>query len=234
MSLWVLHRPLVVAVLIVLVAGCGPREFNDPDRFEDFVSDVDGPFVRTSEHDHVTVRARFAPPEVMALPDVRYARERRSALRTNDRVSDSTRAARRAEIEEELRSQRATYEASLYFYLTIEPTEGDLVYRTLQQKGYGAYQQWLRRLLFGLQSKIRLQTDAIDEIPLSIYRMERSFGMSTSRTFLLAFPATFDGTDLRTQSVDLVVSEFGLRTGAITFTFDAAHLWTAARLTPRA
>lgn len=216
----------------LLLAGCGPTSFDDPDRFREYVQRSDGPFVQTVEHDHVTVTARYAPPEAMALSSVERALEERTSVLQNASLSDSSRNARLTQIRKRVDERKDAYDRSLYFYLTITPTDGDLVYQTLHQRGYGAYQAWLERLLFGLQKKIMLQTDGGDEVPLSIYRMERSFGTSKARTFLLAFPATFNDRDVRAESVRLVIEEFGLRTGAVSFDFDLASLATAVRFDP--
>ena len=222
---------LILAVLVGL-AGCGPQAFDDPGAFRDYVTDTGGPFVQTADHDHVTVRARYAPPIAMALPAAEHAAREKHRVLKQTTLSDSARTARLKRVADRVRDRRAAYDGSLHFYLTIEPKEGDLVYDTLQRRGFGAYQQWLRRLLFGLQEKIHLRTDTVDEVPLSVYRMDRSFGMAKHRTFLLAFPATFNDTDLAAGTVDLVVEEFGLRTGALTFTFDVSDLRKSVRLDP--
>jgi len=151
-------------------------------------------------------------------------------IRTTSGVSDSVRSLRTAKLRETARARRQAFGRSLYFYLTIEPKEGDLVYNALRHRGYSAYSTWLHRLLFGLQSKITLEAGGVKDIPLSVYRMDRSYGMARHRTFLLAFPDTVNDVDLRAESVRLVVEEFGLRTGRLTFDFDIEALESAAQL----
>ena len=90
-------------------------------------------------------------------------------------------------------------------------------------EGYRAYSQWLQKLMFALQESIYLQTPTMDEVPLGMYHMERTFGLRKSRTFLLVFPAEINGQNLLDADNDwlkLHVEEFGLGTGQLTFTFE--------------
>ncbi len=220
----------VLALTSLLAAGCGTKTFDDPDRFEQYVTSDIGPFVQSKAFEHVTVNARFATPEVMALSATKRLAEARAQLVSDTETPDSVKARRLADLKERATERKKQYGSSLYFYLTIEPKEGDLVYSSLENQGFGAYQQWIRKLLFGLQEKITLTTDTVEEVPLSVYRMDRTFGMSKSRTFLLAFPSAFNASDLTSSPVTLVIEEFGLRTGRIRFTFDIPTLQNAASL----
>lgn len=224
---WVL---LGLTTVLFVLSGCETRTFSDPDRYADYVTASTGPLIETQVHDHVEVEARFAPPDAMALSALRQIEGDYETIREASALSDSTLKMRIDELRQKARNRRDVFQESLYFYLTIEPTQGDLVYNSLHRQGYDAYRQWLHRLLFGLQSKITLRTEEIDEIPLSVYRMDRSYGMSRHRTFLLAFPATIDDTDLRNGSVELVVEEFGLRTGRLVFDFDIRDMLQIAKL----
>jgi hypothetical protein len=211
-------------------AGCTTRTFDDADAYAAYVTSESGPFVQVQDHEHVEVQARFAPPDAMAVSALRQVAEASNETHNTTGVSDSVRSVREAELRETARAQRKAFGRSLYFYLTVEPTDGDLVYNALHHQGYDAYSRWLHRLLFGLQSKITLEAGDLNDIPLSVYRMDRSYGMARHRTFLLAFPGTFNDVDLRAGSVQLVVEEFGLRTGRLTFDFNVEALQDAARL----
>lgn len=217
-------------ICVGALAGCTTRTFDDPDAYADYVASESGPFVQVQDREHVQVRARFAPPDAMAVSALRRVAETSDEIRNTSGISDSVRSVREAELRETARARRKAFGRSLYFYLTVEPTDGDLVYNALHHQGYDAYSRWLHRLLFGLQSKITLEAGELNDIPLSVYRMDRSYGMARHRTFLLAFPDTFNDVDLRAGSVQLVVEEFGLRTGRLTFDFDVQALQDAARL----
>lgn len=224
---WVLLGLTTVAFAL---SGCKTRTFSNLDRYADYVTASTGPFVETQVHENVEVEARFAPPEAMALSALRRIESDYETIREASALADSTRRMRIEELRQKANNRRDVFRESLYFYLTIEPTEGDLVYNSLHRQGYNAYKKWLHRLLFGLHSKISLRTEEIDEIPLSVYRMDRSYGMSRHRTFLLAFPAAIGDSDLRNGSVELVVEEFGLRTGRLVFDFDIRDLLQRATL----
>ena len=53
-----------VFVLVVFATGCGPDGYEDPDVYKDAVTDPEGPFVQSVTRGGVTVRARYAPPQI--------------------------------------------------------------------------------------------------------------------------------------------------------------------------
>ena len=226
---------LGVAALASLAAGCqaggAPGEAS-PDgpapsgnALEAAAEGAPGPHERAIERAGMRVAARYLPTEALMRPHERRAEEERRALAADTALTREARRARLAALEGELGEARARYGAALYFRLTIGRTGGgDLVYERLGS-GHGAYADWLRRLLFGLEGHAALVAGG-EPIPPSLYHLERTFGMAPHRRLLLAFPAERGGRPLREGDgpVELRLGEFGLGTGALAFPFDPRTL----------
>ncbi|MGH7596455.1 MAG: hypothetical protein ACREOI_08885 [bacterium] len=105
----------------------------------------------------------------------------------------------------------------LYFHLSIgfEDQSKDLVYDKMRA-GRQAYSAWLQKLMFEMKDFIHLETASGDSIPPDLCRMERSYGLHKSRSFLLMFPSPLQN-DRKDQKLTLRLREFGLGTGQISF-----------------
>jgi len=106
--------------------------------------------------------------------------------------------------------------------MTIGYEDGlrDIVYNK-SNNGFDGYSQWLNKLLFSLESYIYLSTADIDEIPPSLCYLERSYGMTKYRNFLIEFPKVFDNKNKINEydAIKLTIDEFGLGTGNLKFEF---------------
>ena len=137
-----------------------------------------------------------------------------------DRVAQSTRNSYQFQL------KQATHQPAqkvgtdqILLHLQIASTEPnqDLVFNQLSG-GREPYANWLNKLLFGLDKHIELNSGKVKEVPLSQYMMERNFGMTPGRTFLLAFPRYWEGEDLLDKDHDFLevsIEEFGLHTGTV-------------------
>lgn len=196
--------------------GCGPRSFEEADDLYAFVHSDDYAMVERAERGGYRFTARYLPPDAMMVNHYRLYERDRARVMADTSLGDAERAESLRSLGEEIDAIRSRYAKSASFQLTIEPTDGsDLVYRRL---GVGDYEGWLQTLLFGLHDRLVLRAGAVDVTP-SGYNMERTYGMTPSRTFLVSFPKA----DLpleRGGEVDFAIEEFGLGTGSVTFRFE--------------
>lgn len=199
-TIWHMERAsaLLIVLIVLASAGCGPRVFEDPEAYLAFV-DADPSFVEEAPGRVFDLTARYRPPASFA------ANYMAAGVST-----------------EEVREVLADFEQGIHFTLTVAPTDGELdpVYHRPSHDAQGGYAAWLNKLLFGLDEHFTLSAPTVQDIPVGAYQFDRSFGLTKARTFSLAFPATFDGVDLRSERAwTLTVEEFGLGTGTVAFTF---------------
>lgn len=209
---------------ILTILGCNKtKTFNDLENFEKYVKGDNSPYLQTISKSGRKVSLRYMPTDAMMINSYRQYLEVRTKLQEDTLLSKEQRISKLDDAKNEVLRRKNTYDQSLYFHLTIgfEDDSKDIVYDKMQ-KGYEAYSHWLQKLMFNLQQYIYLQTAAIDEIPLGLYHMERTFGMRKSRTFLLMFPAQFNEQHVSDPDNDwlkLRIKEFGLGTGTLTLEF---------------
>ena len=225
------HRPSLAALfagllsLAALTAGMveavtRPVVFYEADALYEHVYGEAWKHSVEIEQGGVTFSARFLPPGAMLINDARRTERQRDRLRADTTLSTETRAASIDSLARQLGTRRAAYAGTVSFALTIGAASGDdLVYGRLRREGYVRYGTWLERLLFGLEEHLVFEVGDL-EVPCSGYVMERNYGMAPSRTFLVSFPATYDGLELRRAgSATLVLEEFGLGTGNVALRF---------------
>lgn len=209
--------------LVPFLVGCGPRTFEDVESFAAYVRGPESPDRETITRDGVVFHLQHLTAEAMLIPQYRRYEQLRQRLSGDPNMADSVRVAKLAAVQADIARARQGYEGSLYFLLTLgyEGEGRDLVYDRLRQEGFGAYSAWLQRLLFSMNEYVYLETPTQQEVPLSLYHMERSYGTTQDRTFLLIFPQTFN--EVRLTEADwwkFHIEEFGLGTGAIAFDID--------------
>lgn len=215
-----IHYFLLLAFCLLSSFAC-QRTFTDLDEYEQYIKGEDSPYVRTIVKNGVRFTLRYMPTDAMMLSDYRRFEGKCRQIEADTSLSATRKKAQIAELRQELEQIRSGYSNAIYFNLTIgyQDRSRDLIYASMAN-GFGNYSQWLRKLLFGLQEKITLHTELAGEIPLSMYHMERSYGLTKERTLLLTFPRDFNGIDvLHDSPVRLRLSEMGLGVGRLNFDF---------------
>ena len=199
-----MRRGLGLAAFVVLVLAvsswAGARPYSDVEEYRRYVWGDAWPHRATAEVRDVRFEARYLSPDAVALPALARGAAEASEVRRQ--------------------ASRATT-----LHLRIEPVgqSDDLVFERLRRSGKRAYDAWLNRLLFGMADYVELDVDGGQPIPLGAYHMERTFGVGgdPGRSFFLTFPE-HAAEALVTGTADLVVREFGLRTGSVRLSFPKA------------
>ncbi|MFV1883190.1 MAG: hypothetical protein ACMZ7B_01675 [Balneola sp.] len=197
-----------IALLGLVVIGCSGNEIRSLEELEQMAQNptpdlrkevVQGPFKFT---------INYLPPEVLLLNEYKYLEELKE------------RGAEEEAIQKQIafiNLYKKSYASTLQFKVIITPEDGsDLIYEKMQQ-GFGAYSEWLQKLLFGIKEEITLVTPDGQEVPLIGYQMDRNYGVAKSRSFLLTFPKSWNGKEIEEHdSFKIRIDEFGLGTGRVT------------------
>jgi len=185
------------------------------------VKGSDSPYSRHKVRDGIKVSVRYLPTDELLIQQYRQLEEmEKQAMAYQPIWPDSVKKAI-DDAEEELSKSRKLYENSIYVAMTLgfEDGEHDIEYEPLK-RGFHDFSDWTQKLQFRLNEYVSLETPDAGEVPISLYRMERTFGITKDRTFLLAFPEKFNGVHLRESQVRLHLNEFGLNTGSFSIDID--------------
>ncbi len=222
-SWWTMNKLYLVLLVIIatcLLAGCA-KTFDNIEEYEKFIKGEDYPYLKTETKKGIKVSARYMPTDGMLLHyyksyETDYAKTLTDTTLTAEQIQDKI-----ENLKTELTKQRKAFPNSIYFILTIgfEDESRDIIYDAMNT-GFDNYSEWLQRLSFGMKEFIYLKTPKAGKVPLAIYDMERTFGMTKSRSLLLNFPKEFNETRLlKDKELKLVIKEFGLHTGRFIFEF---------------
>ena len=163
--------------------------------------------------------ARYLPPDAMMVNHYRAYEEQCERVIADRSLSELDRTRSLNRLRREVERVRSGYEETWSFQLTIEPLHGrDLVYEFEGAALIGGYESWLQTLMFGLQAHLVLSNKTGTAPPMG-YHMDRTFGTVQSRTFLISFARTGELEKFE-EGAELVVGEFGLGTGSVTFRFE--------------
>lgn len=200
---------------IVIWTGCSKSyeyEIKSLEELEAFASTDNSVFVKTTEQGDFEFRLEYLPTELLLLSEYRYLEELKGRNASESAIKKQ---------EEYIQRYREGYQDNLYFRLRISPTTGeDLIYAKMGQ-GFGSYSQWLQKLLFGIKEEIELVLPDGETVPLIHYQMDRNYGTSNSRTFMLAFPQQWNGREIQdNEYIRLRINEFGLGSGRVQFRYE--------------
>ncbi len=201
------YRPFLFMLAGLAVVHCNNYEVDTLQALQELASDPPRELSKEITQAGVTFRIDYLPPEFLLLREYEYLQELE--------LEEASEAAIQRQLED-IQQYREGYASVHHFRLVITPGDGsDLVYTRMGQ-GFDSYSQWLQNLLFGIGEEITVRLPDGTEVPLVDYRMERNYGTSPSRTFLLTFPNTWNGQVLTArESLTLEIDEFGLRTGSV-------------------
>jgi len=208
-------------VVIVLISSIGcEKRFTDIDEYEKYVRSDDSPYVQHVIKNGVKVRVRYLPTDVLLIQNYRHYKELEKQMRSDTSLTPAQREQALREAQHEIRTARETYNNSLYITMTIGYEDGKRDIEYERTEGATDYGSWLDRLLFRMNEYIFIETPTIHEVPLALYNMDRSFGITKDRSFLLMFARHFNEQDLlekKNSWIKLHVKEFGSGTGGLTF-----------------
>lgn len=206
----------LLAVITVGSVGCGPQTFHDADALYVYVYSEDYPAKATASREGVTAIARYLPTSAVMVNDYRAAERMATEIRADSSLNDAQRAQRIESLARSLQEKASAYDELVYFNVTLGLQSGeDIVYAKLQRQGFRSYSAWLETLLFGIEEHLVLREGALELEP-SGYLLDRTYGMSPTRTLLVSFPRA----QLQNGRVELRLAEFGLGTGTLTFSLD--------------
>ena len=227
-----LAHGLICSLALILTGCTRNKAVSTVEELEKYVKGPDWPHQQTIIRNGVKVSVRYLPSEALLIPQYKRYEELKKTL-THDssetftrrlvggqRLTDSLLISKR----DEIKRTQGLYDQSLYFSMTIgyEDPKRDIEYDKMRE-GFGEYSQWMQKLVFQMKEYIYLETAATGEVPLALYDMQRTFGITKDRTFLLVFPRKFNEQDIASEQnkeIMLWIKEFGLQTGSINMDFD--------------
>ena len=201
------YRPFLLVLAGLAVVHCNNHEAGSLEALRELASDPPKELRKEITQAGVTFRVDYLPPEFLLLREYEYLEELHQQKASEGAIQKQL---------DDIRQYREGYASVHHFRLVIIPgDDSDLVYTRMSQ-GFDSYSQWLQNLLFGIGEEITIRLPDGAEVPLVDYRMDRNYGASASRTFLLTFPKAWNGEQLMEQeSLTLQIDEFGLGTGAV-------------------
>ncbi len=199
-------------MFLILIACSENRVFETKADLEKHIYNSENGFSNQTTQGDFKISITYLPLDLMLANEVEYLNEL------------TVRKANEKQIEEQknfISKYQKSYEKSLYFKMVITPIEDvDLIYSKMGN-GFDSYSQWLQKLLFGIKEDITLVTASKQEIPLLSYQMDRNYGTTTSRSFLLTFPRKWENKEVETgKYLTIRVDEFGLGIGRVQLNYD--------------
>jgi hypothetical protein len=220
-----LRMCLLFVCLGLFCSGCSrEKTVHNSEELEKYVKGKDWPDVQTLVRNGVKVSVRYMPSEALLLPQYKRYEEMEQTLAKGGTKSKTMRDSLLQDARNKIAQAKAMYDNSLYFSMTIgyEDSTRDIEYDRMKE-GFTAYSSWMQKLAFGLKEYVTLETETTGEVPLDIYDMQRTFGITKDRTFLLVFPRKFNEQEVlssKNKEIILWLKEFGLATGELRFSFD--------------
>ncbi|RNC79739.1 MAG: hypothetical protein ED557_14575 [Balneola sp.] len=201
------YLPFALVAFALLLVQCKNYEVDSLEELQQLVSNPPPELSKQVSQGDFTFQIDYLPSEFLLLREYEYLEELKEREANEEAISRQLGY---------LEQYRKGYESVHQFKLTITPNDDtDLIYAKMGQ-GFNSYSQWLQKLLFGIKDEINLQLPDGTEIPVVDYRMDRNYGTSPSRTFLLTFPKEWNGEQLMKQDYLLLeINEFGLGTGKV-------------------
>lgn len=195
-------------MLWLALSGCSDsRSFETKEELQKYIYGSNNGFNSEIEQGDFKISATYLPLEFMLANEMEYLNELLERKAPGNQIEKQ---------KEFIDKYKEGYEQNLYFKMVITPTaDKDLIYSKLGS-GFDSYSQWLQKLLFGIKDKITLVTSTKEEVPLLSYQMDRNFGTTTSRSFLLTFSRKWNEKEvLSGKQLTLRVDEFGLGIGRV-------------------
>lgn len=200
---------LLGVLFLCVVGACNQISIESVEELEQLAYAEESPYRTTIEQSGIRFELIYQPAELLLLHEYKYLQELIIKGKPEQQILKQ---------KQDLQAYTESFEQLVQFKLIITPTDdSDLVYAQLS-RGFDTYSNWLQRLLFGLKEEIHLEMEDGTEVPLANYQMDRNYGVSPSRSFILSFPAMYNGKIvLEEQRLTLEIGEFGLGTGLVQF-----------------
>ncbi len=211
---------IVLFTLIIFLFSC-TKSFDSIDEFEKYVKGNDYPYLQTLNRKGIEVSLRYIPTDLVMIRYYREYEKNLSAVKQDTTLSQIQLSQKINDMKKELELHKESFSKSVYFYLNIgfENDKDDIVYNSMNS-GFENYSEWLQRMLFGMKEFIYMKTPNAGVVPLSLYHMDRTYGLTKDRTLMLSFPAKFNDIKLlEEKNITLVIKEFGLHTGRFVFEY---------------
>ena len=211
---------IILFISIIFLFSC-TRSFNSIDEFEKYVKGNDYPYLQTLNRKGIEVSLRYIPTDLIMIKYYREYEKNLSAVKQDTTLSQIQLTQKIIDVKKELEQKKESFSNSIYFYLSFgfENDKDDIVYNSMNS-GFENYSEWLQRLLFGMKEFIYMKTPNAGVVPLSLYHMDRTYGLTKDRTLLLSFSTEFNEVKLLDEKkLTLIIKEFGLHTGRLVFEY---------------
>ena len=208
----------ILLVMICLTISSCNNNIKSVKELENY-SKLDKLDFQTLEKKGVRISIKHQPIEFLMLQKYKHYQIEKEKLKQNSAVRNVYLELQK--LKNEIKKANDNYSNSIYFILTIgyADEKKDIEYQKMST-GFNDYTTWLNTLLFSMNKYIYMDTPNIDEIPLSIYQMDRTFGITKKRSFLLVFPKYFNNVNLlKEEWLKINIKEFGLGIGIVSLKF---------------
>lgn len=211
---------IVVFSFLLFLAGLPgcEKHFDNIDEYEKFVKGSDSPLKQQVVKDDIVFNLRYYPTDAVLIPEYRRYLSEKNILKNNKNISELEKKHRLTQLTDELKKRKKSIDNYLVFILSVQNTKtGRSIEFANFNKIYYDGKTWIERLLFGMREFIFLKTANGKEIPLSLYNMERNYGLTNELKFMIYFPRYYEKKDLlNNKELSLfMIREFGLSTGEV-------------------
>jgi hypothetical protein len=201
---------IIITILALLFFGCSSENPNENTSMVDF----------TSEEIPVTEFSSWVNEEATHLEKEKKIGQMKFSIRYNPADYMAMIELRTAEINDSSWKEAISHYTDLdYFKLTIEKenVQGELLKDGIRSPA--EYEDRLKYYSFGFQNDIQM-VSANDTLACSMCHFERSFDISPTTNFLIAFPKSAESNSDKT----IIINDRVFGTGRIKFTFSSKEL----------
>lgn len=217
-----------ISIFLIAVFFCiscnSDKEFSNITEFENYLKNESNILSQNIEKNGVKLSLTFLPTEALMIRQSKKYIKEKNRIKADTLLNTKMQKNKLLALRNKLTSTEDNYSKNIYFKLGMEFIDDsqDIIYASLG-KGFSNYSSWVQKLLFSLEKNITLETSLIPEIPTAFYHMERNYGTSKRRNFLVAFPTEFNEMKILNSNSDQIkinIKEFGLGIGNVEFKYD--------------
>lgn len=206
-------------LLTLMIAGC-KKKIQTVEELETKVKSEEPNLTKVEEKKEFKITMVYRSTDALMVREYKlYQQEKESLLKSS--LSQAAKDSALAQMKKDIEKRKSSYDKSLYFVLTLGYLDGkrDIEYESMKS-GHDNYSRWMQRLAYSMNKYLYIETPQVAEVPLAIYQMDRTFGITKDRSFLLVFPREFNNVDLLKEKWLCVnLKEIGLDIGEVSFKY---------------
>ncbi len=178
----------LACVMVVLVSGC--KNGNYQEQIAEILKD--SRYSREIKKNGYLIRANYLP--------MKYFELRHLSMLGDTATSE--------EKEKAVAEAQSMYKNGVYFMVTIGYEDNKRDIMNEQIANFSAWSDNLQKFYFGMKEYINLSTEQDDDIKLSVYDFQNTFGYTKDRKMLLCFPKEFNDREILSEDSKFIRMNF--------------------------